>query len=138
MYYSAKMNAFFPSILKNDYVAAGTWPEDSVEISERWHSYLLDGQMKGKIITPDEYGMPVLMAQPEPTFEEIIVAAAEKKAELMQLANDAIRPLEDAVEFGIETPEETNSLIAWKKYRVLLNRVDVEKPVWPEVPENVA
>ncbi|EHH6603082.1 tail fiber assembly protein [Escherichia coli] len=33
-------------------------------------------------------------------------------------------PLLDAVELGIATDEETSLLAAWKKYRVLLNRVD--------------
>ncbi|EJM0810154.1 tail fiber assembly protein [Escherichia albertii] len=33
-------------------------------------------------------------------------------------------PLQDAVDLGIVTEEETSLLAVWKKYRVLLNRVD--------------
>ncbi|EBA6266078.1 tail fiber assembly protein, partial [Salmonella enterica] len=32
------------------------------------------------------------------------------------------------------TDEEKARLNAWKKYRVLVNRVDALKPVWPEIP----
>ncbi|EFB3301357.1 tail fiber assembly protein [Escherichia coli] len=31
----------------------------------------------------------------------------------------------------IATEEETSLLEVWKKYRVLLNRVDTVNPVWP-------
>jgi hypothetical protein len=36
--------------------------------------------------------------------------------------------------------EERAALTAWRKYRVLLNRVDTSATeiTWPEVPENVA
>ncbi|EHT0904314.1 tail fiber assembly protein, partial [Salmonella enterica] len=30
--------------------------------------------------------------------------------------------------------EEKARLNAWKKYRVLVNRVDTSKPEWPEAP----
>ena len=37
---------------------------------------------------------------------------------------------------GIATKEETTDLAAWKKkYRVMLMRVDTEKPVWPIKPD---
>ncbi|HCJ2114023.1 TPA: tail fiber assembly protein [Escherichia coli] len=34
----------------------------------------------------------------------------------------------------IATEEETLLLEAWKKYRVLLMRVDTSNPVWPTPP----
>ncbi|ECA9704885.1 tail fiber assembly protein, partial [Salmonella enterica subsp. enterica serovar Bredeney] len=33
------------------------------------------------------------------------------------------------------TDEEKARLLAWKKYRVLVNRVDTSKPEWPEQPK---
>ncbi|MDE7844887.1 tail fiber assembly protein, partial [Enterobacter hormaechei] len=67
--------------------------------------------------------------------EELIAQAESKKSWLMQTANDAIAPLQDAVDLEIATEGETAALTEWKKYRVLLMRVDTAKPVWPPVPE---
>ncbi|EEO0299967.1 tail fiber assembly protein, partial [Salmonella enterica] len=43
-------------------------------------------------------------------------------------------PLQDAVDLEEATDEEKARLNAWKKYRVLVNRVDTSKPEWPEAP----
>ncbi|KGM61337.1 putative tail fiber assembly protein [Escherichia coli G3/10] len=48
-----------------------------------------------------------------------------------------IAPLQDAVDLEIATEEETSLLEAWKKYRVLLNRVDTSTAQdieWPALP----
>ncbi|HIB0429721.1 TPA: tail fiber assembly protein, partial [Escherichia coli] len=50
--------------------------------------------------------------------------AEETKNNLMQVASEHIAPLQDAADLEIATEEETSLLEAWKKYRVLLNRVD--------------
>ncbi|ENE0102916.1 tail fiber assembly protein [Escherichia albertii] len=46
-------------------------------------------------------------------------------------------PLQEAVDLDIATEEETSLLEVWKKYRVLLNRVDTSVAPdieWPAVP----
>ncbi|HAL7766072.1 TPA: tail fiber assembly protein, partial [Escherichia coli] len=50
-------------------------------------------------------------------------------------ASEHISPLQDAVDLEIATEEEISLLTAWKKYRVLLNRVDILEPVWPVQPQ---
>ncbi|MGC8425534.1 tail fiber assembly protein [Mixta calida] len=40
------------------------------------------------------------------------------------MADSKIAPLHDAVSLGIATDEETASYDNWRKFRVLLNRVD--------------
>ncbi|EAN8257196.1 tail fiber assembly protein [Salmonella enterica] len=60
--------------------------------------------------------------------------AEETKKRLLQLATDKIAPLQDAVDLEEATDEEKARLLAWKKYRVLVNRVDTSNPVWPEQP----
>lgn len=42
----------------------------------------------------------------------------------IQEFSEHIVPLQDAVDLEIATEEENSLLEAWKKYRVLLNRVD--------------
>ncbi|CDZ82769.1 phage tail fiber assembly protein [Citrobacter koseri] len=74
---------------------------------------------------------------PLPTEEEKIATAKAKKVELMQKSNEAMTPLLYAVELKMETDEEAALLIEWKKYQVLLNRIDTSKPDlinWPSAP----
>ncbi|ENB7194773.1 tail fiber assembly protein [Enterobacter hormaechei] len=128
---------FYLSELFQDYELSGTWPNDAIEISERWYEYLIEGQGVGKVITVNEYGQPVLADPAPPAPEEIIQYAAELKNKLMDEANTALLPLQDAVDLGIATESESAMLIEWKKYRVLLNRVDTSKAPdieWPEKP----
>ncbi|MEG5786962.1 tail fiber assembly protein [Enterobacter bugandensis] len=61
--------------------------------------------------------------------------AQRNKLELLTQANNVIATLQDAVELDMATEEETANLHEWKKYRILLSRVDVIKPVWPPLPE---
>ncbi|EBG7969646.1 tail fiber assembly protein [Salmonella enterica subsp. enterica] len=56
------------------------------------------------------------------------------KNRLLQIASEKIAPLQDAVDLGEATDKEKASLLAWKKYRVLVNRVDTSNPDWPEQP----
>ncbi|MBT0318351.1 tail fiber assembly protein, partial [Morganella morganii] len=69
--------------------------------------------------------------------ESEIAAAEAKKQYLLSEATDAIAPLQDAVDLDIATPEEEALLKEWKKYRVMLNRVDTSTApdiIWPVKP----
>ncbi|HEC8433230.1 TPA: tail fiber assembly protein [Salmonella enterica subsp. enterica serovar Newport] len=58
----------------------------------------------------------------------------ETKSRLLQMASEKIAPLQDAVDLDIATDDEKAQLDEWKKYRVLVNRVDTTSPDWPDVP----
>lgn len=63
--------------------------------------------------------------------------AAQMKAQLMAGATKQIDPLQDAVDLDMATDEEKMQLTAWRKYRVLLNRVDASTApdiTWPSIP----
>ncbi|MEL5280826.1 tail fiber assembly protein [Serratia bockelmannii] len=63
--------------------------------------------------------------------------ADDKKTQMMGDATAAIAPLQDAVDTGIATDEETRQLTAWKTYRALLSRInpdDSPNIKWPEKP----
>ncbi|MCG3461557.1 tail fiber assembly protein [Xenorhabdus bovienii] len=67
-----------------------------------------------------------------------ITEAETKKRSLIFKATTAIAPLQDAVDLDMATNEEKAALLAWKKYRVLLNRVDCTTAPdvkWPEQPK---
>ncbi|MBX4132287.1 tail fiber assembly protein [Frischella sp. Ac48] len=60
-----------------------------------------------------------------------------KKNRLISEASNQIAYLQDAVDLEIATDEEKTVCAAWKKYRILLNRINVNDApniVWPEKP----
>ncbi|MCZ0910609.1 tail fiber assembly protein, partial [Escherichia coli] len=62
--------------------------------------------------------------------------AEEKKTRLIQEATDNITILQDAVNFEMATDEEVSMLSSWRKYRVLVSRIDINTApaiVWPEL-----
>ncbi|UGS44753.1 tail fiber assembly protein [Kosakonia cowanii] len=138
-YYSAKHNTFIPEALKQDYIDAGTFFEDAKEVADEiWAEFAGGVPPEGKMRIPGKKGLPAWADIPPPEKDDLIQLATEKKQKLLSSVNAAITPLLDAVELGIATEEESESLQALKTYRVLLNRVDVTAPVWPEVPADVA
>ncbi|QIC17843.1 tail fiber assembly protein [Providencia vermicola] len=70
--------------------------------------------------------------------DQLIAEAEQQKQSLLAESNNAIAPLQDAVDLDIATDEEIALLKEWKKYRVLLNRVDTSLAHdidWPQKPE---
>ncbi|ERT10059.1 tail fiber assembly protein, partial [Photorhabdus temperata] len=64
--------------------------------------------------------------------------AKQQQATLLQQANETLSLLQDSVDLEVATDSEKAALLEWKKYRVLLTRVDVNQApdvVWPEVPK---
>ena len=82
----------------------------------------------------------------EPAQAWVKDAAAEQAWQLQQMelqrntlmaeANQHIAILADAVDLGIATEDEQASYLAWRQYRVLLNRLDLTKQSveWPPTP----
>ncbi|MCW7551030.1 tail fiber assembly protein [Photorhabdus sp. APURE] len=91
-----------------------------LDISGRWF-------FNGKKVIPRIY-----------TLEEKIRIIENHKIEKMAVINMTIQPLQDAIDLDIATDKEIEQLMAWKKYRVLLSRVDTSQPdiiQWPETPK---
>ncbi|HCL8255237.1 MULTISPECIES: tail assembly chaperone [Enterobacteriaceae] len=131
--FSAKKNAFFPVELKSSYQKAGEWPNDGIEIEDSVATEFMQEPPEGKYRNVIA-GMPAWVDIPPPTQEELSAVAELRKANLRMRADSEINWRQDAVDAGVATEEETAALSEWKKYRVLLMRVDTEKPVWPTTP----
>lgn len=74
---------------------------------------------------------------PEVPKEDMVAQAEQQKANLIAEASQTISILQDAVDLDMATDDEKNELTAWKKYRVLLSRIDTSKApniAWPEIP----
>lgn len=129
--YSPSENAFYDTAINS------LIPSDAFEISEKEWGDLLEGQTHGKLICCGIDMRPCLTEQPLPTADELIRQAEDKRSRLRAEADMAIQPLQDGKDLGMTTDEEASQLIAWKKYRVMLMRVntgDPENIMWPEQP----
>ncbi|WP_208951211.1 tail fiber assembly protein [Rahnella sp. ChDrAdgB13] len=137
-FYSAKTGGFYSESHKASYEASPNgWPDDAIAVSDDDYKALFEGQAKGKIITADSNGKPVLSDPPAPTQEELIAQATTQRDSLMAIATSAIAPLQDAVDIDEATDEEIALLKAWKKYRVALSRLDLSTAPdieWPTQP----
>ncbi|RAW87270.1 tail fiber assembly protein [Photorhabdus laumondii] len=138
-YYSAKTNAFYPVELKRNYIAAGSLPDDIIAVSnDIYQEYAANNAPEGKHRVANKNGLPEWADIPPPTKDELRQYAELQKQQLIAEATNQIAPLQDAVDLGIATEEEKIALLAWKEYRVILNRIDVSQVMdidWPEKPE---
>lgn len=129
IYYSPATRGLYPDGEKYN-----SLPPDAVEITEELYSELINGQSAGKNITPNGSGLPYLS---DPVIDHVADAAVMLSG-LRAVADSEIAPLQDAVDLGIATAAESAALTEWKKYRVLLMRIDTSKAPdieWPDMPE---
>ncbi|HEK2814951.1 TPA: tail fiber assembly protein [Proteus mirabilis] len=68
----------------------------------------------------------------------LITQIKQEKSQRLDEADNIITYLQEAVDVDLATEEEATALQKWKKYRVLLNRVDISTAPdieWPEKPQ---
>lgn len=136
-YYSPSKNEFYQESWLDLYESVGTLPDDLTGISQEVYLSFLSSAPEGKT-RGNVNGMPGWVDYPEPTAAQAKEAADVKKSNLTSYASSIISPLQDAVDIGMATEEEAASLLVWKKYRVLLMRVDTSKAPdieWPDKPD---
>ncbi|PQQ30552.1 phage tail protein [Photorhabdus luminescens] len=138
-YYSAKTNAFYPIELQQNYIASGSLPDDIIEVDfDIYQEYAANNAPEGKYRIAGQNGLPEWTDIPPPTKEELQQYVESKKQQFILEASQKIAPLQDAVDLEIATKEEDAALLVWKKYRVMLNRIDISQAPdieWPEQPK---
>ncbi|WP_337050173.1 tail fiber assembly protein [Serratia fonticola] len=131
--FSATTVAFYPIAMLELYEQAGTLPADLVDVTDEDYQTFIGlppaGKMRGS-----KGKKPAWVDMPAPTEEEVRQRSATQQGRLLNDAYAAMKPLELAVKLGMATDEEKARLDAWERYTVLLNRVDIDKPVWPDRP----
>lgn len=112
-------------------------PGEGIELSDEDWSSVGPGYkyLKGKLVAPAEKTEQQIKEE-----EDLNKKAANysTKSSLMQESTDKISVLQDSVDLDMATDEEKESLVAWKKYRVLLNRVSADTASqieWPNKPD---
>lgn len=136
--WSPSKNAFIPAGMVEDYRSAG-WDIDELilvadSVFAEYSATPPDGKIRG--ISADR--LPEWTDAPQLTTEEQIALAERKKISLRVAVDSEIAWRQDAVDAGIATVEETAALAEWKKYRVLLMRIDTSKAPdieWPIMPK---
>jgi hypothetical protein len=126
--YSASMNCFYPANWPGDK------PDDLIPVSDDVVKTYSSISPTGKARGPGNDGLPTWIDDPNEFTKE---NAELMKSALMNAANSALAPLQDAADLNMATDEEKAALTAWKKYRVLLMRIDTSKAPdieWPEKP----
>lgn len=149
--YSALTNAFYAEVTINV-------PSDAVEISNAHHIELLQKQAEGLAIVADKNGYPINVEAPHGQFwrydgekwiipNEFKEAFKQEKIEqnkiiklsFLSQATEKINILQDELDLDMSDDIDTTEakLKAWKKCRIMLNRVDVEQEdlVFPSIPE---
>ena len=137
-FFSATTNTFYMESMKDDYVMAGTWPSDAIEVSEAVFQEYCGQPPSGKTRGADDSGMPAWVDLPPRSDEDIIVGNTGHKQFLIKEASQEISILTDATDPNIVDPVDPNDvalLREWKLYRIALNKVtDMLNPVWPKQP----
>lgn len=126
---------YVTGLISDDVHSAEQIPVDAHPISEDSYQSLRDAQSAGKVGRRGEDGEWLLVERPGPTAEELVSRAQAHREMLLEEATRHIAPLQDAVDVSMATPEEVTALQQWKRYRVLLARVDANAPTWPTPPQ---
>jgi hypothetical protein len=141
-YYSKNTQSFYVSDINDDI------PHDAVEITEEQYHQLLTALNDNCIIfdnltvsepRPSQFHTWKDGAWIESVEEKNKYLASEnikKKSNLLAEADKKIAILQDIIDLDMQESNEEEQLKNWKKYRILLTRVDVnsENVVFPEKP----
>lgn len=73
IYYSKTTKGFYHKEIHGNNI-----PQDRIEITEQYHTELLNGQSNGKQISSDSKGYPILIDPPKPTDKELQAIENEK------------------------------------------------------------
>ncbi|WJV55685.1 tail fiber assembly protein [Prodigiosinella aquatilis] len=136
-YYSKSTGGFYAIAIHGN-----AMPSDVVEINADYYQQLLNEQSNGNVIQfNDTAEQPIAVQPPELSAAELAaVAVKTAKNELLNrrtIAADRIAELTYAIELNMATDEEKTALLAWKKYVVLLSRIDATTAPnidWPVIP----
>ncbi|MDR2241314.1 MAG: tail fiber assembly protein [Providencia alcalifaciens] len=120
----------FSAGIEND--LKGVW------VSQSTYEEFTKTEKLGFKVVQNFNGFPEWKELEEAELKEKEVYTANKcKIKLINHADKIIAPLQDALDLGIALESEKLQLSAWKKYRVILNRVDTSTApdiIWPVYP----
>lgn len=139
--FSPSGSTFYIKEMQSQYEAAGSWPQDPVEIDDDFAERFMGQPPEGKTRGSGPDGMPAWVDAPSPGHEERLARAGERKKSLLSMASQKIVVWQTKLMIGRKLNEsETASLNAWLDYVDNVEAVDISAVsttapvVWPEVP----
>lgn len=132
MLYSASTGGFYLHDVHGDSV-----PADAVQVTDDDYQALMEAQSTGKRIVAGDAGQPIAADPPPLTADQLLQLNTATRDSLLAIATARIAPLQDAVDLGVATAEEEAALLAWKRYRIDLSRLNLAGQIeqWPSPPE---
>lgn len=137
--YSHKNNAFYAVSLKDAYEMAGSWPDDSSDISDEMFIEFTASAPEGKVRVAGDDGMPVWADILPPTHEELVASANTEKQKRIDQANDYMNSKQwpGKAAMGRLKDSEKEQYNAWLDYLDELEAVDTSTAPdikWPTPP----
>lgn len=140
-FYSPSKNAFYPVELKKDYVNAGAWPEDLIEVTNAIYHEYGDGLAPiNKVRVAGDDGLPAWGKIPV----DYVAKAENERRSRLEEANNVTTEWFTDLQLGVITDEDKASLILWRDYIKELKHMDLtmvedetmfEAIKWPQTPD---
>lgn len=135
--FSPSTRSFYPENMIDDDSYGNNLPTDLIDVTEEtlaifWKATPPEGKVLGVLDNS-----PAWVDAPPQSKEKSVEFARRYKDGLLSEARLIIDPLQDAVDLAMATEDEKATLLEWKKYRVLLMRIDTSKApdiIWPLTP----
>lgn len=142
IFFSATTCWFYPLDMKQDYIAAGSWPDDAVEMTDKEkETYWTTQPPSGKQLGGDKKGRPVWIDIPPLPHAELVEQAEAKKQYLITEASQKTQLWQTQLMLGIITEEDKASLKEWMLYVQQVQAVNSSLGagvVWPIPPASPA
>lgn len=137
--YSPSTNAFFPVSLQEDYEAAGTWPQDGVNVTSDAAAEFMQTAPQGKRRIAGDDGYPAWGDIPALTKEELIASAEMEKQSRINQANDYMNSKQwpGKAALGRLKGDDMANYNTWLDYLDELGTMDVTTApdvTWPDKP----
>ncbi|HHH0388126.1 TPA: tail fiber assembly protein [Yersinia enterocolitica] len=135
--FSASVKTFYAQNMIDDGSYNECLPTDLIDVTgEELSTYWKQSAPTGKQLGAAD-GRPSWVDLPPPTHDELVANANAKKSQLKAVADSEISWRQDAVDGAYAEANEVTELAGWKRYRVLLMRIDTSKAPdieWPSMP----
>ncbi|WP_431022587.1 tail fiber assembly protein [Erwinia rhapontici] len=138
--WSSYNNAFFPVSLLENYLATGWNLEDATDINDEVAEAFMMQPKQGMERGSDKDGLPVWVASPEPTKDEIIEISKMNIKNLKDQANEIINSNQWPSKLALGRLGDTDKIKfnAWLDYIDALEALDAENAlnlVYPKRPD---
>ena len=138
-YFSPGVKLFYPVVLAELYKENDSLPNDVIKVdANTFNKFSPENKPEGKVVGCYKNGRPCWVNEPPPSEEDSVIYADIYRSSELKRATEVIAPLQDADELGVATADEKSRLLAMKKYRIALNRIDASAAPdieWPEAPD---